>query len=138
MNKSSTVGQRIVGSVIGLLAGGMLIGWLSYSLFYTPVPGGDPDQDLFGFMFYGGLGFLVGGTLGAVLGAFVVHPGPEPESSFERQGNDTHCRKCGSELIGRGGPCRKCDDVKTRPCSSCGRYVLANDKICPYCGADLK
>jgi len=62
----------------------------------------------------------------------------EPESSFVRQGNDTLCKKCGSELIGRGGPCRKCDDVKTRPCSSCGCYVLANDKTCPYCGADSK
>jgi len=62
----------------------------------------------------------------------------EPAPSFTRQGNDTHCKKCGSELIGQGGPCRKCDDVKTRPCSSCGRYILANDETCPYCGANLK
>jgi predicted RNA-binding Zn-ribbon protein involved in translation (DUF1610 family) len=58
-------------------------------------------------------------------------------STSERQGNDKHCKKCGFELIGPGGPCRKCDDVQTRPCSSCGRYILANDRTCPYCGAGL-
>jgi hypothetical protein len=56
----------------------------------------------------------------------------------EREGNDTHCKKCGYELIGPGGPCRKCDDVQTSPCASCGRYILDNDKTCPFCRANLK
>ena len=59
-------------------------------------------------------------------------------STFERRGNDTHCKKCGSELIGPGGPCRRCDNVQTRPCASCGRYILPNDKTCQYCGADQR
>jgi hypothetical protein len=58
-------------------------------------------------------------------------------STFRRQGTDVYCKKRGFELIGPGGPCRKCDDVKTNPCSSCGRYILASDRTCPYCGADL-
>ncbi len=70
--------------------------------------------------------------------AEAASPTAEPGSSFVRKGNDTHCKKCGFELIGPGGPCRKCDDVKTRPCSSCGRHIILNDKTCPYCGADLK
>ena len=77
----------------------------------------------------GGLGLWACGTKASREAA-----GP----TFERHGNDTHCNKCGFELIGPGGPCRKCDDVQTRPCTSCGRYVLLNDKTCPYCGANSK
>lgn len=61
----------------------------------------------------------------------------EPWSSFARQGNETHCKKCGFELIGPGGPCRKCDDVQTKPCASCGLHVLLNDRKCPHCGTDV-
>ena len=64
--------------------------------------------------------------------------GTESASSFMRQGGDTHCKKGGFKLIGPGGPCRKCDDVTTRPCSSCGLHILTNDMTCPYCGTGVK
>jgi predicted RNA-binding Zn-ribbon protein involved in translation (DUF1610 family) len=76
---------------------------------------------------------------GAVIGSgWGAKPGGEPGPCFIRQGNDTNCKKCGFELIGPGGPCRRCNDVHTRPCASCGRYILPNDKTCPYCGAAVK
>ena len=196
MSRTSTVGQRIVGATTGLLAGGLVVGGLFLLLFYRH-RSEDPDYALMEFLFFGGLGLLIGSIIGAAMGATVVqhflrqrssflkallgavtgllvgvlfmltvYGAPvalvlivagavigsgwkakpanaasseaEPGSSFERQGNDTHCKRCGTELIGPGGPCRKCDDVKTRPCSSYGCYVLTNDKTCPYCGADLK
>ncbi len=139
MSKTSTVGRRIAGGVVGLLAGGVAgvaLGWL---LLFLRGPGsGDQEEGLMLFISYVGLGLIAGTIVGATAGAVIASPEAEPASSFVRQGDDTHCKKCGSELIGPGGPCRKCDDVKTRPCSSCGRYILTNDKTCPYCGADLK
>jgi hypothetical protein len=208
MSKTSTVGQRIAGSVVGLLVGGLAVGGLFLLLFYRH--DSEDDYDLLEFIFLGGLGLLIGSVIGAAAGATVVQKflkqrgsfwrallgtfagllvggfvalplsavigllggmgwatgalivptamvvgavigsgwkakpanaassEAEPGSSFERQGNDTHCKKCGTELIGPGGPCRKCDDVKTRPCSSCGRHILTNDKTCPYCEAEQR
>jgi hypothetical protein len=76
---------------------------------------------------------------GAVIGSgWGTRPAAQPGLTFTRQGNRTHCKKCGFELIGPGGPCRKCDDVETRPCLSCGRYVLLSDTACVYCGAEVK
>ena len=84
MNKTSTVGQRIAGGVVGLLTGGMLLGGLSYSVFYTSPPGGDPDQDLVAFVILGGLGFLIGSPIGAAAGATMTQKSLRQRSSFWR------------------------------------------------------
>ena len=65
----STVGQRVVGSIAGLLVGGLGAGGLSLALFYSPHS--EDDFSLLFFVFYGGLGFLLGGTLGAAVGAWI-------------------------------------------------------------------
>lgn len=85
-----------------------------------------------------GFGFLLCVAGGLALWAWGRKVSREPASfTFERRGDDTHCRKCGFQLIGLGGPCRRCDDVKTRPCISCGCYILPDDRTCPYCWADV-
>jgi hypothetical protein len=66
---------------------------------------------------------------------------PRPPASSPRhewRSSGDYCKRCGSALIGPGGPCRKCDDVKTIACSACGCYSPANNEACVYCGADLK
>jgi hypothetical protein len=207
MSKTRMVLLRIAGSVVGLLAGGVVLGGLAALAAFLLVllllrfdsdSGDSPGFEGVLALLVVGLGCLVGGTMGAAEGAtitqkllrqkssfrrasfgtfvgllvglpslalgpfavFIIPTSivagavigsgwkakpadaagsePEPGSSFERQGNDKHCKRCGTELIGPGGPCRKCDDVKTRPCSSCGRYMLTNDKTCVYCGTNLK
>jgi hypothetical protein len=79
MNKTSTVGRRIEGSVVGLLAGGMALGALLVGLF-----GQSWGEDwAFGaFIFFGGLGFLGGGIVGAAVGATVLQRGMKQSSSF--------------------------------------------------------
>jgi hypothetical protein len=84
MSKTRMVIQRIAGSVVGLFAGGVSLGWLSFALFYPPDVRGDPDQDLFAFVICGGLGFLVGGTMAAAVGATVAQKVLRQRSSFWR------------------------------------------------------
>ncbi len=136
--------RKFMGGVIGFFVGGWLV--LLLFLFIAdavagPVSTSDMTTGGVVVVFFGPPAALVGAIIGAVAGVRIASGGkdkPEPGSTFVRQGSDTHCKRCGSDLIGLGGPCRKCDDVKTRPCSSCSLYILANDKTCVYCGADLK
>jgi hypothetical protein len=61
-----------------------------------------------------------------------------PSSNKPRGSDEVYCIRCGHELMGPGGPCRRCDDVKTRLCETCGNGTPVNRKACVYCGADLK
>jgi hypothetical protein len=73
---------RIAGSFVGLLVVGVLLGWLLFNHFYPPDNRGDVDQDNFALFIYGGLGFLIGGTIGAAGGATVVQKILRQRSSF--------------------------------------------------------
>ena len=83
MSKTSTVGRRIIGSVGGLLAGGVAIGALSLAL-YHPHASGDPDWENLEFALVGGLGFLIGATIGATAGATLTQRLSKQRSSFRR------------------------------------------------------
>lgn len=74
---------RIVGSVLGLLVGGVLLAWLLLAL-YGPSSNGDPyDMGAWGdFIIFGGLGLLIGGAIGAAVGATVVQKLLRQRSSF--------------------------------------------------------
>jgi len=80
MSKSSTVGQRIVGSVIGLLAGGLAFAALFVALFYRH--DSEDDWDLLELIFFGGLGLLIGSIVGAAGGATIVQSFLKQRSSF--------------------------------------------------------
>ena len=72
---------RIAGSVVGLLAGGLALGWLLLGLF-CPDNHGDPDEGLLAFVILAGLGLLVGGTIGAAVGATIMQKSLRQRSSF--------------------------------------------------------
>jgi hypothetical protein len=118
---------------IALLVGGIML--VSQSR-------GEDDPTLISVLFVFGGSAVVIGLLLCV--AAVAVSSWQSRASAKRGGDqvywksyEVYCRRCGSELMGRGGPCRKCDDVETRLCSSCSRYTPA-DRACVYCGADPK
>ena len=70
MSKTSTVGRRIVGGVVGSLLCGVLLLVAAWAV----VVGNTNDNDnedvaLAAFIFLGGLGLVVGATVGAAVGA---------------------------------------------------------------------
>jgi hypothetical protein len=75
------------------------------------------------------------GTVGIILCAIGLL---SPPANRPRLDGDVHCKRCGHELVAPGGPCRKCDDVKTKLCCTCGNHTPVNRKACMHCGADLK
>jgi len=80
MSRTSTVGQRIVGSVVGLLAGGVVGAALALLLairFFR-----DPDQSADWDFVLIGLGFVAGAFVGAAGGATVVQKALRQTSSF--------------------------------------------------------
>jgi hypothetical protein len=81
MSKTSTVGQRIAGSVVGLLVCGVPLGALLVGLYGQSW---GEDWAWGAFIFYGGLGFLIGGTIGAAGGATVAQKRLRWRSSFWR------------------------------------------------------
>lgn len=89
MSKTSTVGQRIVGSVAGLSVGGVALGLLGVliAMQLAPDSHGDPDsragqEALFIFVCLVGPGLLIGGTTGAAGGATIVQRLLGQRSSF--------------------------------------------------------
>jgi len=81
MSKTRMVIQRIAGSVVGLLAGGVALGGLLVRLFGQSW---GEDWALGAFIFYGGLGLLIGGTMGVAAGATVLQKVLRMRSSFWR------------------------------------------------------
>jgi hypothetical protein len=80
MNKTSTVGQRIAGSIVGFLAGGVAMGALFVLVIHR-------DDDEWGMVmwYYGvALGILIGGAIGAALGASTAQTAMGQRSSFWR------------------------------------------------------
>jgi hypothetical protein len=133
--------RALLCTLVGLVVGG----FLSFPLGLVFSHLGEPYLQPIGAAIYMPLIVCAFMVVGAVIGsgwkskpAEAASPSPELGASFERRGDDVYCKRCGFELIGPGGPCRKCDNVKTRSCSSCGRYILASDRTCPYCVANLK
>jgi drug/metabolite transporter (DMT)-like permease len=84
MNKS-TVGQRIAGSVVGLLAGGLALGGLGglVAILFFRDPD-HPDQSSGFFIILAGLGFFVGAIAGTALGATITQKLLRRRSSFWR------------------------------------------------------
>jgi hypothetical protein len=82
MSKTGMVLWRIAGSVVGLLVGGLALGALFIALFYRHDSG--DEYDLLEFIFFGGLGLLVGATLGAATGATVAQKLLRQRSSFRK------------------------------------------------------
>jgi hypothetical protein len=91
MGKTSTVGQRIAGAVVGLLVGAValaLVGVLIAAQF-APDSNGDPDgragrEALFIFVILVGPGLLIGGTVGAAAGATAAQRILRQSGSFWR------------------------------------------------------
>ena len=133
--------SKSLGGVIGFFVGGFVV-FMLFVIIVTAVAGPLSSAEMtaggFIIVLFSPVAALLGAIMGAVTGVRIVSTEAKRGSSFERHGNGMRCNECGSELIGLGGPCRKCDDVQTRPCASCGRYILPNDKTCQYCGAVLK
>ena len=133
--------SKSLGGVIGFFVGGFVV-FMLFVIIVTAVAGPLSSAEMtaggFIIVLFSPVAALLGAIMQAVAGVRIVSPEAKRGSSFERHGNGMRCNECGSELIGLGGPCRKCDDVQTRPCACCGRYILPNDKTCQYCGAVLK
>ena len=83
MNKTSTVGRRIIGALVGLLAGGLAVGALFLLLFY-PHDNEHSESAPLLFIFFGGMGFLIGAILGAAGGATMMQKLAKQRSSFWR------------------------------------------------------
>ena len=81
MNRTSTVGQRIAGSVVGLLAGGLALGALAFLLFQQ---NDGSEWGVVMSLICVALGTLIGATIGAALGASVVQKLLRQRSSFWR------------------------------------------------------
>ncbi|MBM4445543.1 MAG: hypothetical protein FJ020_09660 [Chloroflexi bacterium] len=84
MRGTSTVGRRIIGAVVGLLAGGLALGVLAAFLVLRYDDSDDPDYALLGLIFFGGLGLLIGAVLGAAGGATFAQKLSNQTSSFWR------------------------------------------------------
>ena len=82
MSRALRVLVRIVGSAVGLLAGGVLLAWLLPGVFGVENPGNCDDLGRFGNMVLAGLGLLVGGTTGAAAGATITQKVMRQRSSF--------------------------------------------------------
>ena len=81
MSKTSTVGRRIVGSVLGLLAGGVVLGLLSVIILSWNYEG-DPDEGVWYTAEVFTPGFLVGAVVGAAAGATITQRVLRQRSSF--------------------------------------------------------
>ncbi len=81
MSKTSTVGRRIVGSVLGLLAGGVVLGLLSVIILSWNYEG-DPDEGVRYAAEVSTPGFLVGAVVGAAAGATMTQRVLRQGSSF--------------------------------------------------------
>ncbi len=81
MSKTSTVGRRIVGSVLGLLTGGVVLGLLSVIMLSWNYEG-DPDEGVWYAAEVSTPGFLVGAVVGAAAGATITQRVLRQGSSF--------------------------------------------------------
>jgi hypothetical protein len=83
MSKTLMVLLRIAGSVVGLLAGGVLLFWGVCALI-AGTTNGNEDAALIGVILLGPVGFLAGTPLGAAVGATIMQKVLRHRSSFWR------------------------------------------------------
>jgi hypothetical protein len=81
MSKTSTVGQRIAGSVVGLLVGGVL-GYIAAVFVVAGMANGNEDAGFCYSILLCPPGSLLGATIGAAVGATIMQKVLRQRSSF--------------------------------------------------------
>jgi MFS family permease len=140
----SKVLLRIVGSILGLLAGGVVLGLLSVIILSWNYEG-DPDEGVWYTANFFALGFLVGAVVGAAAGATITEKAIRQRSSFWRAllgallGSVVPLiGTVAGAVIGSGWKAKRAEAVMTRPQQgvvSLGDTVKQPPGVakCPFC-----